>query len=87
MKKPKIKVNEFIIDDDEVRIEGGSISINDKELFEDEIAELIKEMIDTLIKVREAYQGVGGFEGTGQNLMKLIPEIDKALKKAGCSDD
>ena len=86
MKKPVIKVNEFIIDDDEVRVEGGSISINDKELFEDEIAELIKEMIDALIEAR----------GLAKTHINLFPNskpanatllvIEEALKKAGCSE-
>lgn len=32
-----------------------------------------------LIEVRAAYQGVGDFEGTGENMVGLIPKIDALL--------
>ncbi|HSH35630.1 hypothetical protein [Schnuerera sp.] len=81
MKKPEIKVNEFIIGDDEVRIEGGSISINDKELFEDELAELIKEMIDALIDIVDNHT----VQTTSDK--RRWDKAKQALKKAGCEND
>lgn len=43
----------------------------------------VPEMIDALIKARQCYQGVGDFESCGEMMSQIIPEIDKALQKAG----
>lgn len=38
---------------------------------------------ELLRKVREAYQGVGDLEGTGENMVPLIAEIDAYFKRLG----
>lgn len=43
----------------------------------------VPEILDALVKAREAYQGIGDLEGSGANLSQIIPDIDKALEKAG----
>lgn len=48
--------------------------------------EAYEEMTDALIKARRCYQGVGDFETCGEMMSQIIPEIDNALKKAGCTE-
>ncbi len=43
-------------------------------------------MIDALIEVHKAYQGVGDFEGTGENMSKIIGNVRKVLIDAGCTE-
>ena len=79
MKKPKITYNPLKVGDSETLTEGGSVIINGKELFEDDCAELISEMIEALLLVdrdlRDEHQSL-----LANDTMESVLE---ALKKAG----
>lgn len=41
--------------------------------------ELLDKYRSVLLKVEEAYQGVGDFEGTGENMVSVINDVKKVL--------
>ena len=90
MKKPKITYNPLKVGDSETITEGGSVIINGKELFEDDCAELISEMIDALIEAKINISDMVDDFNNGELMRRIehdrdttIESIDKALKKAG----
>ena len=83
MKKPKITYNPLKVGDSETLTEGGSVIINGKELFEDDCAELISEMIDALIKAHEDLVEWNDCIPASNETQDIIEQIEQALKKAG----
>jgi hypothetical protein len=45
--------------------------------------DLPSDVIDVLLKTSQAYQGVGDFEGTGENMTTVIGDVRKILTKYG----
>lgn len=44
---------------------------------------LPSDVIEVLIKVSQAYQGIGDFESTGQNMVSVIEDVRKVLTNYG----
>ena len=90
MKKPNITYKEIECSHSEVIIDGGTVIIDGRELFEDDCADLISEMIDALIEAHGYVQTkINIFKeqypnDIPENAINKLNKIEQALKKAGC---
>lgn len=44
---------------------------------------LPQDVISALLKTSQAYQGIGDFESTGENMVSVVGDVRKVLKKYG----